>query len=102
VSPKFVPTPGLDRSLERRPEVVAAAISKATAAVHREAKQAAASVSGRFAEGLSMDVGTDEAGQIVGRVNANWEFSLFVEFGNAHQNPRPILRRALDATKGVR
>jgi hypothetical protein len=100
VSPsRFVPTPGLDRSLERSPGIVAA-VAKATVAVSEEAKRAAAPVSHRFQEGLSMDVGTDAAGRLVGRVIANWEFSLFVEYGNAHQTPRPVLRQALDASRG--
>ena len=100
VSPsRFVVTPGLDRIIERRPETVAA-VAKATASVHEEAKRAAAPISRRFEKGLAMDIGTDAAGHVVGRVIANWEFSLFVEFGNAHQTPRPVLRRALDASRG--
>ena len=96
---RFVPTSGIDRIMGRRPEVVAAT-AKATASVLAEAKRAASPISHRFEEGLAMDVGTDETGLLVGRVIANWEFSLFVEFGNAHQTPRPVLRRALDASRG--
>jgi hypothetical protein len=100
VSPsRFVPTPGLDRIIERRPEIVAAT-AKATTSVLAEAKRAAEPISDRLAKGLTMDVGTDSTGWLVGRVIANWEFSLFVEFGNPRQPPRPILRRALDASRG--
>jgi hypothetical protein len=99
VSRSFVPTPGLDRIIERRPEIVAH-VAKATTSVLAEAKRAADPISGRLKDGLAMDVGTDSTGRLVGRVIANWEFSLFVEYGNAHQTPRPVLRRALDASRG--
>jgi hypothetical protein len=94
-----VATPGLDRIIERRPEIVAA-VANATASVREEARRVAGPISDRFQDGLKMDVGIDETGRLVGRVIASWEFSLFIEYGNAHQTPRPVLRQALDASRG--
>jgi hypothetical protein len=91
--------PGLEHRLEQQSDFVRG-VTRATAAVLAEAKRAAAPISHRFEEGLTMDVGTDATTRLVGRVIANWEFSLFVEFGNAHQEPRPVLRRALDTSRG--
>ena len=97
---RFKPTPGADQALIRQPAVLAA-LATASRQVETEAKRLAGPVSTRFEDGLDSVAGIDEHGP-VGRVNANWWASLFIEYGTATQPPRAILRQALDSTRGVR
>lgn len=97
---RFVSTPGIDQILARQPAILAA-LAAAAGRVESEAKRLAGPVSRRFEDGLDSTAGIDGQGP-VGRVNAHWWGSLFVEFGTATQPPRAILRQALDSTRGVR
>lgn len=97
---RFVPTPGVEQILASQ-RTMLAALAVPTSRVETEAKRLAGPISSRFEDGIDSAVGIDEQGP-VGRVNAHWWGSLFVEFGTATQPPRAILRQALDSTRGVR
>jgi hypothetical protein len=54
----------------------------------------------RYRDGIKVEVGDDEHGDPVGRVNATWFASGFIEFGTSQQNPDAPLRHALDSAVG--
>lgn len=95
---RFVYRADAERILVRQP-LALAALSAATKRVENQAKQLIRPYSGRFADEIDSTIGVDEKGP-VGRVNAHWWGSLFVEFGTSTQVARAPLRRALAQRTG--
>lgn len=89
-----------EQFLVRQPALVANLAARAKAG-ETQAIRLATPVSRRFADGIDSTAGIDTRGA-VGRVNANWWGSLFVEFGTRTQPPHPILRQTLDSMVGRR
>lgn len=73
-------------------------LERATRHVLNEARRL--SDSERYRSGLASEVDRDIRGRLLGRVNANWWASGFVEFGTISQPAEAPLRRALDSTRG--
>lgn len=58
---------------------------------------------GRYRDGIEPDVGENDKGDLVGRVNANYFTSWWLEAGTIRSRPFGVLRKALESgrTRGA-
>lgn len=85
---------GVEKDIVRLPEVDAA-LGRAVRAVTEEA--ARLTDSSHYRDGIKAEVGDNEHGDPVGRVNATWWASGFIEFGTSQRRAEAPLRQALDS-----
>lgn len=95
---RFVANRRAERALTTSPRVHLI-LGRASRQVLGEARRL--SDSERYRNGLEAEVDRDIRGRLVGRVNANWWASGFVEFGTVNRPPEAPLRRALDSLRGL-
>lgn len=91
---KFVLRAGAEKEIVRLP-AVDAALERAVRYVAEEAIRF--TESSRYREGIKPEVGDNEHGDPVGRVNATWWASGFIEFGTSQRRAEAPLRQALDS-----
>jgi hypothetical protein len=91
---RFELRPGFEKDAVRLPEVDKA-LARAADNVADEARRL--TDSDRYRYGIKAEVGDNEKGDPVGRVNAMWWASGFIEFGTSVRRPEAPLRQALDS-----
>lgn len=82
------------RDMHRMLERVAGAVS---GEARRSAPVGRYTHGGRYRDGIEPDVGKDDRGHLVGRVNAHHFTSWWIEGGTIRMRPRPVLRNALES-----
>lgn len=101
---RFVPDPQFRRRILGSVEVAETVLRPLAEDVADRARQLAPDDPGtpgsRIADGVEVDVGTDDRGRQVGRILGTHFASHFSEFGTIREPERPWLRPALEEVVG--
>lgn len=87
---------GVEKEIGRLPGMVPM-LGRVAGAVVAEARRIAPEREGNYKRGLEADAGFDDDGDPVGRANANWFTSHFIEFGTVHTPVFAPLRKAMES-----
>lgn len=93
---RFVLRPGYEDALERDSRMLRM-LERVAGAVAAEARRIGPVATGDYVEGIRADVGVDDLGGVVGRVNAHDFKSWWIEAGTSRTRAHAPLRRALES-----